>query len=227
MTQGKTFSYIRVSTSEQAETGNSLTMQEERIDAYCLSKGLPKPTVFADKGISATNSKNRPALQRMLNEAKKGDHIIFYAFDRFARNTRQALEMIETLTKKGITFHSLTQQIDTTTPMGQFAITIMAACAELESKTTGMRIKDNLQNRKSKKQSYTRHLTGFDNQNGILVPNEHLSTVNIILALKKQGKTDYAIAKELNEQGKKTIHNSAFKPISVTRIANNRVYSTV
>lgn len=233
----KTYSYIRVSTSEQAIHGNSLDMQRDKINAYCVSKGLPKPNIFSDKGLSGTNNKNRPALQELLSIIKNGDHIIFYSFDRFARNTRQALEMIDALTKRGVTFHSLSQQIDTTTPMGQFAITIMAACAQLESQTTGQRVKDNLQNRKAQNLTYCNKITGFDKvfdtlpdgrrTNGRLVPNEQLKIVQLIKYLKAQNKSAFTIAEELNMDEFKTITGRPFHPNSVTAILNNPIYNNV
>lgn len=68
----------------------------------------------------------------MLSYARIGDIIIVESISRFARNTKDLLELIEQLTKKGIEFKSLKENIDTSTATGKFMLTIFGAVAELE-----------------------------------------------------------------------------------------------
>jgi DNA invertase Pin-like site-specific DNA recombinase len=75
---------------------------------------------------------NRPQLQEMLLFARKGDLIIVESISRFARNTKDLLELIEQLNQKEIGFKSLKENIDTTTPQGKFMVTVFGAMAELE-----------------------------------------------------------------------------------------------
>jgi len=67
-----------------------------------------------------------------MNTVKKGDTVVVESISRFARNTRDLLELVAKLTKKGVEFISLKEHIDTTTPTGRFTLTVFAAVAELE-----------------------------------------------------------------------------------------------
>ena len=111
--------YIRVSTQEQN------TMRQE-----VLMKQLGVDQVYIDK-FSGKN-RNRPELQTMLEFVRKGDVVIVESISRFARNTKDLLELVEQLTAKGVEFISQKEAIDTTTPTGKFMLTIFGAVAELE-----------------------------------------------------------------------------------------------
>ena len=71
-------------------------------------------------------------LARMLEFVRQGDTVVVEAISRFARNTRDLLELVEQLTIKGVEFVSRKEAIDTTTPSGKFMLTIFGAVAELE-----------------------------------------------------------------------------------------------
>ena len=63
---------------------------------------------------------------------KNGDKLIVDSISRFARNTKDLLELVEQLNSKGIIFVSLKEAIDTTTPTGVFMLTVFGAVAQLE-----------------------------------------------------------------------------------------------
>ena len=75
---------------------------------------------------------NRLELQKMMEYVRKGDTVIVESISRFARNTRDLLELVERLTAKGVEFVSRKEAIDTTTPTGKFMLTVFGAVAELE-----------------------------------------------------------------------------------------------
>ena len=77
-------------------------------------------------------SLDRPELKQMMEYVRKGDTVIVESISRFARNTRDLLELVERLTAKGVEFISKKEAIDTTTPSGKFMLTIFGAVAELE-----------------------------------------------------------------------------------------------
>jgi len=106
--------YIRVSTQEQN------TIRQE-----VLMKSLGVDEIYIDR-MSGKNA-NRPELQKMMEYVRKGDTV-----SRFARNTRDLLELVEKLTAKGVEFVSRKEAIDTTTPTGKFMLTVFGAVAELE-----------------------------------------------------------------------------------------------
>ena len=111
--------YIRVSTQEQN------TMRQE-----ALMEALGVDEVYIDR-MSGKDT-NRPELQKMMEYVRKGDTVIVESISRFARNTRDLLELVEQLTAKGVEFVSKKEAIDTTTPTGKFMLTVFGAVAELE-----------------------------------------------------------------------------------------------
>lgn len=111
--------YIRVSTEEQNTARQEVLLRDLGVDE-----------LFIDKA-SGKNVK-RQELNRMLEYVRKGDTVIVESISRFARNTRDLLELVERLTAKGVEFVSKKEAIDTTTSTGKFMLTVFAAVAELE-----------------------------------------------------------------------------------------------
>jgi DNA invertase Pin-like site-specific DNA recombinase len=111
--------YIRVSTAEQNTIRQEVLMNNLMVDE-----------IFMDR-MSGKNT-DRPQLKRMLDFVRKGDIVIVESISRFARNTRDLLELVDTLSIKDVAFVSQKENIDTTTPTGRFMVTVFAAVAELE-----------------------------------------------------------------------------------------------
>lgn len=111
--------YIRVSTQEQNTIRQEVLMQE-----------LGAEQIFIDR-MSGKNM-DRPELKRLLTFVRAGDCVIVESISRFARNTRDLLELIDQLQKKEVSFVSKKEAIDTTTPTGKFMLTVFGAVAELE-----------------------------------------------------------------------------------------------
>lgn len=111
--------YARCSTAEQNEA-------RQLEDA----KRCQAEKVFVDK-MSGKNA-DRPQLKAMLSFVREGDKVICSDISRIARNTRDLLTIIDKLQEKGVAFQSLKEAIDTTTPQGQFMLTVFGALAQLE-----------------------------------------------------------------------------------------------
>ena len=111
--------YVRVSTQEQNTVRQEVLMEELGVD-----------DIFIDR--MSGKSIGRPGLQRMMEFVRRGDTVIVESISRFARNTRDLLDLVEQLTLAGVEFVSRKEAIDTTTPSGKFMLTIFAAVAELE-----------------------------------------------------------------------------------------------
>ena len=111
--------YVRVSTQEQN------TIRQER-----MMESLGVDELYIDKA-SGKNAQ-RPELRKMMEYVRKGDTVVVESISRFARNTRDLLELVEQLTAKQVEFVSQKEAIDTTTPTGKFMLTIFGAVAELE-----------------------------------------------------------------------------------------------
>jgi len=111
--------YIRVSTQEQNTLRQEVMMESLGVDELYIDRASGK-------------NAQRPELQKMMGYVRRGDTVIVESISRFARNTRDLLELVEQLTSKGVEFVSQKERIDTTTPTGKFMLTIFGAVAELE-----------------------------------------------------------------------------------------------
>ena len=111
--------YIRISTTDQNTARQELLMEQLGVDELYIDRMSGKNT-------------NRPELQKMMEYVRRGDTVIVESISRFARNTRDLLELVEKLSAKGVEFVSKKEAIDTTTPTGKFMLTVFGAVAELE-----------------------------------------------------------------------------------------------
>ena len=130
--------YVRVSTKEQ-----NTARQEE------LMKSLGVDRVYIDK-MSGRDTE-RPFLQEMMNFVREGDSVVVESISRFARNTKDLLELTEELNNKHVQFISQKENIDTNTPAGKFMLTIFGAVAELEREYIRQRQKEGIEIAKQQK----------------------------------------------------------------------------
>ena len=125
--------YIRVSTEGQVEDGVSLDAQAEKIRAYCQLHGLELIEIFADEGLSGKRSDNRPGLHRALDTVcKMGGVLVVFSLSRLARSTMDCIQIADRLSKCGAELASLSERIDTSSSMGKFFYSLLAALAQLE-----------------------------------------------------------------------------------------------
>ena len=115
------YAYVRTSSIDQCEDRQLNAMQD---------LGIPESCIFIDKQSGKNTA--RPSLQKLLSIVKPGDTVVVESVSRFARNTRDLLDLIDKLSTKKINFVSLKEHIDTTTPSGRFMLTVFAAMSELE-----------------------------------------------------------------------------------------------
>ena len=111
--------YIRVSTVEQNEARQLEAMKSKGIEKYFTEKVSAKDT-------------NRPQLQAMLDYVREGDVVYIHDFSRLARSTKDLLDIIEQLHKKGVSLISNKESIDTSTPQGKLMVTMLGAIYEFE-----------------------------------------------------------------------------------------------
>lgn len=141
--------YCRVSTdSDEQET--SYDAQVSHYTEYIQQN--PQWTlagIFADDGISGTNTKKRDEFNRMIDECMAGniDMIITKSISRFARNTLDCLQYIRQLKDKNIPVYFEKESINTMDAKGEVLITIMASLAQQESQSLSQNVKLGLQYR--------------------------------------------------------------------------------
>jgi len=202
---GKIVSYLRCSTSYQLE-GHSIDNQRLKIRQYCDLHNLDLIEEIVDEGVSGKTSKRDGYIKLMqMVENKSCDGVVVYSLSRFSRNTMDTLSSIESMNKKGITFHSLSESIDTSSPNGRFFLTILSSLSQLEREITSQRVTDVLKGLKSTNKPYSNDLYGYDKLNGNLVKNEpEQKMIRKILKMNKLGYSHTEIAKLLNDKGYRT-----------------------
>ena len=135
--------YIRVSTEDQALKGESLELQKERILEYIKIRDWKLFKIYEDAGISGGSTK-RPAFQELLRDAraKLFDIACVYKIDRLSRSIVDFFNTLQLFEKQGISFVSITQQFDTSTPTGRFLMSMLASFADFERSIGIERAKD-------------------------------------------------------------------------------------
>lgn len=118
------FAYVRTSTKDQ-----NADLQR---DAIAKVDGIKR--IYADEGVSGTLA-SRPEWDKLIDRLEEGGEVVVWKLDRMGRNTMNVLEAVKTITDRGAFFHTLTEKIDTSGPMRQAMLTIMAAFAQLERDT--------------------------------------------------------------------------------------------
>ncbi len=123
---------------------NQIEMCRDYAEKHCGPSDL-EYTIYEDEGFSGGNV-DRPRFQQMLQDAKskKFDVLICYRLDRVSRNIADFSSLIEELQSHGISFVSIREQFDTSTPLGRAMMFIASVFAQLERETIAERVRDNM-----------------------------------------------------------------------------------
>lgn len=132
--------YARVSTDQQ-----SAALQIDALREFCGRRSWEVAGEFVDLAESGSKT-SRPELDRLMREARTGAFgvVLVWKFDRFARSVIHLLHALETFRSRGVEFVSLTEGIDTSTPIGKLAFSIIGAIAEFERELIRERVKAGL-----------------------------------------------------------------------------------
>lgn len=134
--------YIRVSSVEQKLHGLSLDAQKMKLIAYAKKHNMKIVEWYMDEGVSGRKLiKKRPELQRMINDAKKGnfERIIFIKLDRFFRSVAEYHECMKQIAP--VVWSTTEEQYDLSTANGRMLVNMKLTIAEMEADQTGERIK--------------------------------------------------------------------------------------
>jgi site-specific DNA recombinase len=130
----KAAGYIRVSTANQAEEGESLTTQKASITTFAKKEEYQLTEIYEDAGISGGSMKERHALLKCLQDGQEGQFkvLIIHRLSRFGRNANELLNNYKELKSVGIELRSISEHIDFSSTYGEFMLTMLAAVAQLE-----------------------------------------------------------------------------------------------
>lgn len=224
--------YLRVSTDEQTN-GYGLDVQSERTRGMATVKGwaVVEPP-FVDEGISgALDESERPGLAALLYAAETGklDAVIVSALDRLGRKTSLVLSLVERFAACNVAIISCKESLDTSTPAGQFVLTMFAALAQLErdtivERTTAGR---NVRGRKDGERGgrvpmgYRRTFDAKGKADGIEIDSSAAEIVKEIFAQRAEGATLQTIADTLNFNGIPTPRGGQWHHSSVRVVLGN------
>jgi site-specific DNA recombinase len=161
---------------------------------------------IVDEGVSGKSTKREGYIRVMeMVKNKDCDGVVVYSLSRFSRCVVDTLSSIQLMNDNSITFHSLTENIDTSSPNGRFFLTILSSLSQLEREITSSRVKDTLQGLKMTNKPYSNDMYGYDKIDGSLVVNDtEQKMLRKIVKLNKLGYTIHEIVKYVNSKGFKT-----------------------
>ena len=197
--------YTRVSTDGQAEVEfNSCEAQESKIRAFVSSQeDMEVYNVYSDPGFTGANT-NRPALQQMFKDIqeRKINLVIAYKIDRLTRSPKDFYQIIEFFEKYEVSFISVTERFDTSTPSGRLLRNIMLTFAQFERELTGERVRDKLLERAQKGFPHGGHEPlGYIKENKRFIIHEHeAEAVRLIFEEYVSGTSLPDIVKELADK---------------------------
>ncbi len=126
--------YARVSTTEQ-----DLTVQREAL----LRLGVDETHVYVDHGMTGTN-RARPGLREALAAVRSGDTLVVTKLDRLARSLRDARDIADELTAKGVALSLGGSRYDPTDPVGRLLFNVLGMVAEFETDLISMRTREGM-----------------------------------------------------------------------------------
>ena len=212
--------YVRVSTDEQADKGNSIFEQQERLTAYCKAMNWNAPEFYIDEGYSAKNLK-RPAITKLLNDIKttQYDVIVSTKLDRVCRNLSELLQIVRMFEDFNCRLVSASESFDTSTAAGRMVLQLLGMFAEFERERISERVRDNMISlAKNTNKALGKACFGYRVENGKLVIDEDEARhVRWMFDTAEQGVGFTTIAKRLNQIGVLTRNGKMWEHTSVKR----------
>lgn len=223
--------YCRVST-ENEEQNSSYEVQVAHYTEF-----IKKNTewefagIFADDGISGTNTKKREEFNRMIEECMEGniDLVITKSISRFARNTLDCLKYIRQLKDKNISVFFEKENINTMDAKGEVLLTIMASLAQQESQSLSQNVKLGLQYRyqQGKVQVNHKRFMGYtkDEEGNLIIVPEEAEIIKRIYREYLEGKSLAGIGRDLEKDGILTAAGKPrWRPETIKKILSNEKY---
>ncbi len=227
-TKRKVAAYCRVSTDNE-DQANSFESQQRYFRQYIeRNPDWELYEVFADEGISGTNTKKRKEFNRMIACAKNGDFdlIVTKEISRFARNTLDSIFYTRDLKKHGVGVIFLNDNINTLDGDAELRLAIMSSIAQEESRKTSERVKWGQKRQMEQGVVFGRSMIGYDVKDGKMYINEEGAEIvrRIFHKFVDEGKGTHVIARELLEEGMKPMRVKEWQNTVILRVLRNEKY---
>jgi len=223
--------YCRVSTDNEEQLSSYEAQVSHYTDYIKRNQEWDFGGIFADEGISGTNTKKRVEFNRMIDDCMAGkiDMVITKSISRFARNTLDTLQYVRQLKEKGITIFFEKENVNTLDSKGEFLITLLESLAQEESSNISQITRMGIAYRFQEGKVIVNHnrflgYTKDDNGELIIVP-EQAEIIKRIYREFMEGKSPYKIATNLQRDGIITgSGGSRWYDSTVNKILKNEKY---
>lgn len=220
--------YCRVSTDHE-DQANSFESQQRYFRQYIeRNPDWELYEIFADEGISGTNTKKRSEFKRMIACAKEGDFdlIITKEISRFARNTLDSIYYTRDLKKHGVGVIFMNDNINTLDGDAELRLAIMSSIAQEESRKTSERVKWGQKRQMEQGVVFGRSMLGYDVKDGKMTINEEGAKVVRLIFHKfaNENKGTHVIARELREAGITPMRVKEWSNTVILRVIRNEKY---
>ena len=227
-TKKRVAAYCRVSTDNE-DQANSFESQQRYFRQYIeRNPDWELYAIFADEGISGTNTKKRKEFNRMIECAKNGnfDLIITKEISRFARNTLDSIFYTRDLKKHGVGVIFLNDNINTLDGDAELRLAIMSSIAQEESRKTSERVKWGQKRQMEQGVVFGRSMLGYDVKDGKMTINEDGAKIVRLIFRKfvDEGKGTHVIARELREEGINPMRVKEWSNTVILRVIRNEKY---
>ena len=227
-TKKRVAAYCRVSTDNEDQAG-SFESQRTFFRQYIeRNPDWELYAIFADEGISGTNTKKRKEFNRMIECAKNGDFdlIITKEISRFARNTLDSIFYTRDLKKHGVGVIFLNDNINTLDGDAELRLAIMSSIAQEESRKTSERVKWGQKRQMEQGVVFGRSMLGYDVKDGKMTINEEGAKIVRLIFHKfvDEGKGTHVIARELREEGILPCRVKEWQNTVILRVIRNEKY---
>ncbi len=223
--------YCRVST----DTDEQATSYEAQVEHYTeyinKNPAWECAGIYADDGISGTNTKKREEFNRLIDDCMNGkvDMVITKSISRFARNTLDCLNYIRKLKDKNIAVYFEKEGINTLDAKGEVMLTIMASLAQQESESLSHNVRLGLQYRHQQGKVQVNHtrFLGYDKDEdcNLIINKEEAEVVKRIFREYLEGQSYNIIGKGLTADGIKTgAGGELWRPSTLRKILKNEKY---
>lgn len=220
--------YCRVSTDHE-DQANSFESQQRYFRQYIeRNPDWELYEIFADEGISGTNTKKRSEFKRMIACAKEGDFdlIITKEISRFARNTLDSIYYTRDLKKHGVGVIFMNDNINTLDGDAELRLAIMSSIAQEESRKTSERVKWGQKRQMEQGVVFGRSMLGYDVKDGKMTVNEDGAKIVQLIFHKfaNENKGTHVIARELREAGITPMRVKEWSNTVILRVIRNEKY---
>ena len=220
--------YCRVSTDHE-DQANSFESQQRYFRQYIeRNPDWELYEIFADEGISGTNTKKRSEFKRMIACAKEGDFdlIITKEISRFARNTLDSIYYTRDLKKHGVGVIFMNDNINTLDGDAELRLAIMSSIAQEESRKTSERVKWGQKRQMEQGVVFGRSMLGYDVKDGKMTINEEGAKIVRLIFHKfaNENKGTHVIARELREAGITPMRVKEWSNTVILRVIRNEKY---